>query len=70
MYYKFILFVLLAKEKDPTLFKRIENIKALGRDIWKLLLLLNRFWCLTQHPTLILNEILLEQVIKGHFNKS
>ena len=39
MYYKFILFVLLAKEKDPTLFKRIENIKALGRDIWKLLLL-------------------------------
>ena len=35
IYYKFILFVLLAKEKDPTLFKRIENIKALGRDIWK-----------------------------------
>ena len=29
------MFVLLAKEKDPTLFKRIENIKALGHDIWK-----------------------------------
>ena len=36
IYHKFILFVLLAKAKDPTLFKRIENIKALGGDIWKL----------------------------------
>ena len=33
IYNKFILFVLLAKEKDPTLFERIENIKALGRDM-------------------------------------
>ena len=33
--------------------------------------MLNQYsWLLTQRPSLFLNEILLGQVIKGHFNKS
>ena len=35
------------------------------------MLKINQYSCLlTQHPSFFLNEILIGQVIKGHFNKS